>query len=356
MKWKTLRRPLPEKRLLGVLAVAVAVLFVLLFVKGPYWIDGAYLREKNLQPADGVIITGLRTAFVALGAGAIAALSLVYTHRNHEQTVKLFEHTREKDREQAEIAREGQVTDRYVEAIKLLSSGNVTQQLGGIYSLERIMRDSEKDHATVVEVLAAFVRQNAPWENVDPGQLEEIRPPDEIQAALTVLGRRPEHPELFIADLARTNLQGAKLMGANLKRVDLTGANLYAARLGGADLKFARLGGADLRRANVYGAELQMAHLAGANLEGADFSAAILERADLSGVLLNETHFEGANLTTAIGLFAGKLAKARIFSTTRMPEGFDRNPNIRKRVKECDESPVLNQPTAYQTSDPHSRT
>ncbi|MFI0262299.1 hypothetical protein ACH4OW_25030 [Streptomyces sp. NPDC017056] len=104
-------KPVKRYLLLALLAAATAG-YTLLLWHGPWWIDGAHLRTRGLQPADGVVITGFRTALVALGAGLIAAAGLFYTHRT-------LQHTREKDQEQAEIAREGQVTDRYVAAIKL---------------------------------------------------------------------------------------------------------------------------------------------------------------------------------------------------------------------------------------------
>ncbi|MGO4753345.1 pentapeptide repeat-containing protein, partial [Streptomyces sp. 2MCAF27] len=79
----------------------------------------------------------------------MASLGLYYTDRN-------FRHTQEKDREQAELTREGQVTERYVSAIKLLASEKITERLGGIYALERIMHDSGKDQFSVTKVLASF--------------------------------------------------------------------------------------------------------------------------------------------------------------------------------------------------------
>ncbi|WP_062294251.1 hypothetical protein [Nostoc piscinale] len=47
-------------------------------------------------------------------------------------------------------------------------------RLGAIYTLERIAKDSAKDHWTIMEVLTAFVRENAPRkleeENIDNTQ------------------------------------------------------------------------------------------------------------------------------------------------------------------------------------------
>ncbi len=39
---------------------------------------------------------------------------------------------------------------------------NLEVRLGGIYALERIARDSPKDHWTIMEVLTAYVRENSP--------------------------------------------------------------------------------------------------------------------------------------------------------------------------------------------------
>src|SRR5688572_28461729 len=95
----------------AVLTVAV-VAYALLLWRGPWWLDGAHIRDRGLQPADGVVITGVRTALVALAAGVVAGIGLYYTHQSHRHAEKLylhsqeqFEHAREKDREQAELTR-----------------------------------------------------------------------------------------------------------------------------------------------------------------------------------------------------------------------------------------------------------
>lgn len=238
-----------------VLLAAAFVGYALLLWKGPWWLDGDRLRRQNLQPADGVVITGFRTSLVALGAGVVAGAGLYYTDRT-------MRHTRDRDREQAEIARDGQVTARYVEAIKLLASERAVERLGGIYALERIMRDSAKDHLTVVEVLAAFVRDQvsvSPDTELSPAaDLEES-----VQAALTVLGRRPLLEEPFRIDLRRTDLRGADLQGARLERVRLAGARLQGANLIGAHLQEAWL-----REIQLGDAWLDGAHFEGAFLRG----------------------------------------------------------------------------------------
>jgi len=57
-------------------------------------------------------------------------------------------------------------------------------RLGGIYALEGVMNTSEQYHQPVLEALCAFVRDGT---KEDKGQGP---PPTDIQAALTVIGRR----------------------------------------------------------------------------------------------------------------------------------------------------------------------
>lgn len=350
-------RPETRRRVLAVAGVAAAIGYVLLLWRGPWWIDGAHLRDRGLQPADGVVITGFRTMLVAVGAGAIAGLGLYYTHRNHRHAEKLYEHSqeqfahlREKDREQAELTREGQVTERYVEAIKLLGSGSLHERLGGIYSLERIMNDSERDHRTVVEVLSAFVRTPGSardWPDAETGRsaddgaeqtLSTHSAPD-VAAALTVLGRQPARQSHHVtdlrgarltgatirdADLQDANLQGVELTGATLENVVLTGAHLASATLTGAtfwegdlsdviapDANFTavkavgtQVTNAVLTRAILVGADLahvdlSRASLLRANLTHADLSKAVLRHTSLEHADVSEANLEGADLTGA---------------------------------------------------------
>ncbi|WP_228925242.1 pentapeptide repeat-containing protein [Streptomyces sp. DH7] len=263
-----------------VAALVGVIVFGLLLWKGPWWFDGAHLRTKDLEPADGVVITGFRTVLVAVGVALTAAVGLIYTHRNHQATLDQLEHTRAKDREQAELTRESQYTDLYVDAIKLLATkdspdgSGLTERLGGIYALERVMRDSAKDQAMVVQILAAFVRQRAPREDPDDEAISSqvhgvLRPSDDVQAALTVLGRRPrrDHNEGLI-DLSFTDLSRVDLMVGRFNYASFKGARLYNAFLVGTKLSKADLGGADLRRAQLSFADLRGAKMIANNVSG----------------------------------------------------------------------------------------
>ncbi|MEU3319516.1 pentapeptide repeat-containing protein [Streptomyces sp. NPDC006785] len=362
-----------KRTALGSVLALVIIGYVLLLWRGPWWIDGAHLRTQDLQPADGVVITGFRTMLVALGAGAVAVVGLHYTHRNHQLAQRQYEqgqaqfrlaqdqfthaqaqfsHTQAKDREQSELSREGQVTERYVEAIKLLSSDSLTQRLGGIYSLERIMWDSEKDRSTAVEVLAALIRDRAAIVSLDESEQEgEKQPKEDVQAALTVLGRRRIHEEKtdFI-NLRRTDLRGANLMDAKLDHVDLQycllqhasfyraslrNANFFNAVLTEAFLIDTRIDGAtfvaaDMQRTSLWksegdgvdftGADMEGAKLAWCKLPAASFIHASLANVDISDAILDGADLRQADLRTAKGVTSKFIKTARCDGETLLPE------------------------------------
>jgi len=220
------------------------------------------LHETALDNARGRLLT--------LGAGLFAAGALVFTARNFTLS-----------RRTLELTEQGQVTDRYTKAIEQLGSDKLDVRIGGIYALERVARDSARDHPTVIEVLTAFIREHSrePWPPPDPvGEVapglfraeenwERATRPD-VQAALTVVGRRDSLRDILWIDLGGADLRGVNLRGADLRGANLRGADLTRADLGGADLGRANLRRADLTRAIVVAVDL-----AGAALDGARWPA-----------------------------------------------------------------------------------
>ena len=90
---------------------------------------------------------GSLVAAVAL-VGA-AALTARYTWRAAKATLAgqaIDRQGQAIDRERQEIDRQGQITDRYTKAIDQLGSEKLDVRIGGIYALERIARDSARDH------------------------------------------------------------------------------------------------------------------------------------------------------------------------------------------------------------------
>ena len=93
------------------------------------------------------------------------------------------ERTAEAAQQTVAVAQEGQITERFTRAIEQLGSDKIAIRLGGIYALERVAQDSpDKDHRQVMQVLAAYVRENSQWDGC-PGGEQSFQPiPTDIQA------------------------------------------------------------------------------------------------------------------------------------------------------------------------------
>ena len=320
------------------LGVLVGIAYLAFKVAPDLFADTKGLDAKGRADAR----QGVRTASLALVAGTIAVVGSIYTARTFG------------------LNRAGQITDRFTKAVDQLGDDKKTIRLGGIYALERIARDSKNDHPQVMEVLTAFVREGAPWPpNSQPPEAlmhpspvilptevdsfrssrataEETHSPDtDVQAALTVVGRRKlvHEPEPVVVrrwsqrgtgswsrvtirshsprrlNLSLTDLRRANLKRANLEKADLSRASLEQANLEGANLEGADLEGVDLAGANLDLASLAGANLAGANLEGAHVVTANLAGANLAGANLAGADLAGANLARA-NLVAANLAGA----------------------------------------------
>ena len=183
-------------------------------------------------------------------------------------------------------------------AIDQLGHPALDVRLGGIYSLERLAQESPEDHGPIIEILAAFVREHAPWPAAGgasgPATVTVTRAasaglaprPTSRRPSRSSVGARSATTPRLQSALPHTALAGAMLTGAQLEGALLSGANLE-----GADLFKANLRAADLEAANLRGAGLLLANLNdtvlwGANLESARLYGAALEGAALKGANL----------------------------------------------------------------------
>ncbi|MYT80906.1 Uncharacterized low-complexity proteins, partial [Streptomyces sp. MnatMP-M77] len=199
-------------------------------------------------------------------------------------------------------------------AVGNLGEDKMDVRLGGIYALQRIMQDSRRDHPTIANVLATYIRTHT---TKPPSKGQSV--PADVQAAFNVLASRDTardgtfHLDLHGAKLPgvtltsrATDLRNADLTGAGLGNADLTGVNLSNADLSDADLSGADLSDADLTSASMgstdlAGANLTMTNLAYANLSGAlmfytNLKDAFLDGANLSGALVEKSQLDEAFL------------------------------------------------------------
>ncbi|MGK2871392.1 MAG: pentapeptide repeat-containing protein [Alphaproteobacteria bacterium] len=166
-----------------------------------------------------------------------------------------------------QTAIDGQVTERFTRAVEQLGHEKRAVRLGAIYALERIAKDSDRDRDTIVETLAAYIREMAPYwsphDKKDPiwqgaeidsdANLAYPRPAIDIEAALTVICRMmpADDPIREKLDLRYTDLRGLNAPGINLSGIRLVGANLSKANLSEADLSRADLAVAWLLNTNL---------------------------------------------------------------------------------------------------------
>jgi hypothetical protein len=157
-------------------ALAAAGLLVLLLGPVSWWATPA----KHLQGKDKADVrNATRQILLAAVGGLVLLTGTAFTART------FF------------LSRRAHFTDRYTKAIGQIASDKLTERLGGIYALEHLMIESERDHNTVVEVLAAFVRERTRTQPYDTETVQVgVSPPTDVQAAVTVLGRRPIRFEL----------------------------------------------------------------------------------------------------------------------------------------------------------------
>jgi hypothetical protein len=161
-----------------------------------------------------------------------------------------------------------------------------------------VARNSGEDRDAIIAVLCAYIRGHSPWPPLaaDNGDEEELRSlairANDVQVALTALGRLVGPDGDADVAIPRTDLRYARLSRLNLGQARLSHSNLRRARVRGTDLRGALLSDADLGLADIGEADLS-----GADLRGADLSGANLEGARLAG--------------------------ARADAGTRWPEGFD---------------------------------
>jgi len=248
------------------------------------------------------------------------------------------------------IAQEGQITERFTRAVDQLGAVDkdgdpvIEIRLGGIYALERIANESDKDYLPIMEILTAYVKKNASIEDSKVKEQNKIRL--DIQTILTVIGRckypisdgeysRLDMSKIFAAhvdlqeasfgdiDFDEANFEGAFLPssileGTNFCRTNLKNAKLVACNLEQALLSKANLEGSVLAMANLKGA-----HLNGTNLKGANLQWSNLEKADLEEANLEET-----NLIETENLTIEQLSKVKTLYKTKL------DPELEKPLRE----------------------
>lgn len=261
------------------------------------------------------------------------------------------------------------ITERISKAVEQLGSEKSQIVIGGIYSLERISQDSQKDYWTILEILTSFTRGKLLVDKLQNHRdltSEEIQ---QIQEIIIIIGRRNlendkgrslnlssvnlESLNLSHGDFTKVNFQNslfthANLNGANFTHTNLTNSNfsfvncnfkgvaksikfieadLTKANFDKAILRFANFTTAIMHEAILTDAQLEAtnltdAKLTNANLARANLSGANLSRAILSGATLKNADLTNANLTTAKDLTTKQVREAKNYKFAQYNEHF----------------------------------
>ena len=286
---------------------------------------------------------------IGLLGGGLLIVGIAYTDRrvvNAEEALKNDRAKLDNDRAKLDIDREGLITDRFTKAIEQLGATrerldgktgrepNLEVRLGAIYALERLAKDSEKDHWKIMEVLTAYVRQNARrkkgTEQEDERKFlagEQPRKSEDIQAIIAVLAHRnrtaagEKRREL---NLRSTDLRWMEFEGGNLDYFNLAEATLAHSKFFGGvsvnnvwapfanfevctftddvsarDSNFSFCEMNDIRAGRV---NFQNSKFIDTKLSRASLSEAVFDGADLGDALLEDAFLDGAKLSNALML------------------------------------------------------
>jgi len=183
---------------------------------------------------------------------------------------------------------------------------NLEVRIGAILSLERIAQDSTthdkgRDHVRVMEILCAYIRNNAPASDLTP----RTPPFDikwsgiDIQTAIDVLRRRtPDQVDLEKVQRFRLNLRGSDLSGADFTKGLFAGADMSLCRIECTDFSDCDLRGVTMIHSMLHCPLFFRADIAGLHLNYANVS-----KLEIGGFLSSERFsifFEGAKIEPAI--------------------------------------------------------
>ncbi|MBX3509203.1 MAG: pentapeptide repeat-containing protein [Parvibaculum sp.] len=302
------------------LGVVFLIVFLGLFAQR--WFAESAIFSAEFWERDPEGIRNLIWALATLFAGAAGLYGLLLAGR---RTAAL-------DR-QAQIAHDhrvlseqAQITERFTKAVEQLGHSEVAVRLGAIYALERIAKDSERDFVTIMETLAAFVRERAPCStplSLEDDEMEELQDDGmarlkiDIAAAISVLARSiPLNSPIRVGPIT----ERVDLRNADLRGLDMPGALLAGFRFDGSDLSFAVLTDANLDEASLARARCIGINLGSVKANRAIFRGALLVGASLDGVKSKGASFANTNLRGA----TMSLAK------------FEESNFVRAKLRECD--------------------
>jgi hypothetical protein len=222
---------------------------------------------------------GPAATFLGAAVVAWAALAQARTARlRHDEQTRADIHRR--------------ITESFSKAAEQLGSDKLAVRLGGIYTMERISRESWTDYWPAMETLSAIVRESGRLT-----QQTDSKITTDVAAVMEVLSRRSSDAKKYevenhlFFDLSNADLRGAELYNLDFYAAQMNDVNLQGAELRGCKFKYGRLG-----RVNFSDADLSDIELSGAFLDDANFRGMRGENCSLYGTSLAHAEFTDAKL------------------------------------------------------------
>ncbi|NQZ57303.1 MAG: pentapeptide repeat-containing protein [Lentisphaeraceae bacterium] len=219
---------------------------------------------------------------------------------------------------------EKQVTDQFLQAIRLLKEESLMSRIGAIYAFDRIKTNSPQDSRVIMEVLSAYVREQHPINRNNPVKSDIIAifdlfsridlQPNEVNfinlsncnfegldlPRLNLAGANLSNTNFKNSTLINSNFSGATLKNTNFNNAVLTNANFDRADLSMSDFSGVDFSYTSLRNTSLLSSNLTGSRLFNANISGGDLRLANLTKANLGGAILKKTDFRGAQVFNAI--------------------------------------------------------
>jgi len=310
------------------IGLAILLATILLFWL-PHWQVSQFGINNATENA--TLENQFRTTLAQILGGAAIGISLYYTWRRVTVAENMLK-----------VSQEGQITDRFTRAVDQLGNEKMEIRLDGIYALERIANESDKDYWPIMEILTAYVRKNSPVglaKNIDRVSVD-------IQIILTVVGRRnSKQDETRQLDLSYTCLNGVQLEEAHLERANFSCSQINRANFGKSHLEDANfiessLNTVFLSEAHLEGTYFSRAHLKNAyfnslapllaNTNAAELNALIFASGNFKGAYFNQTKFDEANLEEAH--FEGIQVSSATFYKANLKKAHFEGANFKKII------------------------
>lgn len=230
----------------------------------------------------------------ALGVGAIAiVLAGRRTHTLMEQV--------ENDRSKVENDRAKTINENFTKSIELLGGEAVTVRQGGIYALQRQLREADL-YPTIFRIVSAFVRDKSRQFQREQTS-EDTTLPVDVEAALIVIrDRKTSDPHSY------ENKKIASRKPGDSYLFDLSNSYLLNIDLNEIDFRYW-----NLSDSKIVGCSLQRAKIEGANFSSSSFQDVDFTGVDFSKAILNDgVTFEKCTLSGVVGMTNEQLQKANV--------------------------------------------